>query len=77
MLTLDGLVALEEFVLDLANDPPSFILENHDPSVIILRRTDRHYYLIDEVDAGRLEALRKIIPTIIEERRKRETRVNL
>lgn len=38
--------------------------------VIKIRVTNRRYFVIDEVEAGVLEGLRKIVPRMIEERRK-------
>ncbi len=66
------LLAVEDIALSFANRMPDWTLEN---SEIKLRIANRRYFVIDEVDASRLEALRKMIILIIEERRKRETQV--
>jgi hypothetical protein len=69
-MNISQLTALEDLALEFARKIPDWVSED---SEIKIRRSDRHYFVLDEVDAGRLDNLRKMIPIIIEERRKRET----
>ena len=63
----EKLIVLEDFVLSLAEERPDWVAED---SLFRIINCNTRYFIIDEVAAARLESLRKLIPIIIEERRK-------
>lgn len=66
-MTKEQLTAVEDLALAFANEPPIWFLED---SAVKVRCLNRRYWVLDEVDASRLDNLRQLIPVIIEERRK-------
>lgn len=66
-MNIDRLTELEELALHFAKKDPDWMPED---SPIKVRHRDRRYYVLDELDAGRLDNLRTLIPIIIAERRK-------
>lgn len=63
----ETLTTLEDFALSLAEPRPDWVAED---SLFRLINCNTRYFIIDEVSAARLESLRKLVPLIIEERRK-------